>query len=417
VSGAIVNASSPTSHSPGGTVDCVLVANTRLPSQRAQALQVVQSASAFARAGCKTTLLHARRNESSPLPPGSDLFAYYGVGPGPRPELEAIACVDWIERTPRALQYLPARAQELTFSHNAARRVLAAHREALVVSRELECAHKLVAAGVRDVLLEIHRVPGGRTRRRWLVEAARGALGTIAISGGVRDDLLALGLAPESVRVEHDALEPARFAGAPDRARARAELGIAPDASLAVYTGGFLEWKGAEVLLAAARELPGVQFLLAGGMDGDHRHLRERHPELVALANVRLDGFQPPARIPIYLAAADLGVVPNRSQPALSARYTSPLKVFEAFATGLPLVASDLPALRELLEHGRDAWLVAPDDPLALAAGIRSLLGDPALRRSMAARLASRAAEHTWDARAARILEWARASRRSRAPG
>ena len=114
----------------------------------------------------------------------------------------------------------------------------------------------------------------------------------------------------------------------------------------------------------------------------------------------------PPTRVPLYLAAADLGVVPNRSKPAISARYTSPLKVFEAMATGLPLVASEVPSLRELLEDGRDALLVPPDDPGALAEGIARLAGDAALRERLGTSLSARAARHTWDARAARILDW-----------
>jgi glycosyltransferase involved in cell wall biosynthesis len=119
-----------------------------------------------------------------------------------------------------------------------------------------------------------------------------------------------------------------------------------------------------------------------------------------------VDGFQPPARVPLYLAAADLGVVPNRSRPAISARYTSPLKVFEALAAGLPLVASDLPSLREVLSDGEDAVLAAPDDEAALAQAIRRLLGDAELRAALAARGRARAAEHSWDARARRLLAW-----------
>jgi glycosyltransferase involved in cell wall biosynthesis len=128
------------------------------------------------------------------------------------------------------------------------------------------------------------------------------------------------------------------------------------------------------------------------------------------LGNVRVDGFQPPARVPLYLAAGDLGVVPNRSKPAISARYTSPLKVFEALAAGLPLVASDLPSLREILTHEGDALLVAPDDEAALAAGIARLAGDADLRARLADAGRARTAEHTWDARARRILAWMEAA-------
>lgn len=381
----------------------VLVANARMPSQRAQSLQVAQCAAAYQAAGAATTLLHAARAKTMALAPGVSLWGFYGIPEERASAVEAVPCIDWIDRVPRALQYAPARLQEQTFARGAARRILAGFQGARVLSREVETALCLRRAKREEVFLEIHRVPGGKLRRRWLLEAARGARGILAISGGVRADLLRLGVPEGQVRVEHDGFDPALFAGLPGRNEARAALGLKEGVPVVAYTGGLLAWKGADVLVEAARALPDVYFVVAGGMDGDVKRLRARAG---GLANVRLEGFQAPTRVPLYLAAADLGVVPNRAKPAISARYTSPLKVFEAMAAGLPLVASDVPSLRELLEDGRDALLVPPDDPGALAQGIARLAGDAALRARLGANLAARAAGHTWDARAQRILDW-----------
>jgi glycosyltransferase involved in cell wall biosynthesis len=381
----------------------VLLANARLPSQRAQSLQVVQASCAFARAGATTTLVHARRRKSPELPPGQDLFGYYSVPPGARAEVVSVDCVDWIDLAPRALQYGPARLQELTFARRAAEWVRKERPLARVLSREVEAARHLLRHGHPSVFLEIHRVPGGRMRRQWLLEAARGARGLVAISRGVREDLVALGIDGARIAVEHDAMEPARFAQVPSRDRARTELGIPASAPLVVYTGGLLEWKGVDVLLEAARKLPDVRFAIAGGMTADVERLRAA---AAGLANVRLDGFQPPERVGLYLAAADVLAAPNRSQPPISARYTSPLKVFEAMAVGRAIVASDLPSLREILTHDRDAWLVRPDDATALAEGLQRVLGDATLRDRLAATLRARAPAHTWDARARRLLQW-----------
>lgn len=383
--------------------ELVLVANARMPSQRAQSLQVAQVAAAFERAGARTTLLHARRVPTPDLPPGVDLFEHYAVPSGPRPRVEAVPCVDWIDRVPRRIQYLPARIQELTFARNAARRVRAGFEDAHVLSREAETGRALVSAGHPRTFIEVHRVPGGAARRRWLMEAAQGGRGVVAISAGVADDLVQLGVPSAAITVEHDGFEAARFDDLPARAEARELLEVDAGAVVAVYTGGLLAWKGVEVLIDAARDLPDVVVLIAGGMDAHVRALRAR---AAGLANVRLDGFQPPQIVASYLAAADMGIVPNRSSPAISARYTSPLKVFEAMAAGLPLVASDLPSLRELLTHGEDALMVAPDDPAALAAGIRLLADDPGLRAGMSERMRQRAPVHTWDARAHRLLDW-----------
>ncbi|MBL8859909.1 MAG: glycosyltransferase [Planctomycetes bacterium] len=381
---------------------CV-VANTRLPSQRAQALQVTQMSAAFQRAGARTTVLFAQRRRALELPLGVDVFEWYGVPPGPRPQLVPVPCTDWIERVPRMLQYVPARLQEQSFARNAARVIRREHSGARVLSREIETAARLVSGGAERVYLEIHRVPGGRLRRRALLGAADGVLGILAISNGVREDLEKLGIERAKISVEHDAFEAARFRELEPKQAARAALDLPRDVPLVVYTGGLLDWKGVDVLIAAAKTLPDVYFAIAGGMDADVARLRQRAGGLL---NVRLDGFQAPERVQLYLAAGDVGVVPNRSQPEISARYTSPLKVFEAMAAGLPLVVSDLPSLREILAPGEEAVFVAADDAGALARGIQELLADPSRRASMSQRLVARAPLHTWDARATRVLAW-----------
>jgi glycosyltransferase involved in cell wall biosynthesis len=286
---------------------------------------------------------------------------------------------------------------------SAAREVMRKHDGALVLSRELETARALVRKRRPGVFLEVHRVPGGKLRRKWLLQAAPRLAGIIAISGGVRGDLIALGVPAGSILVAHDGFEPTRFANLPDKRSARAQLDLDPERPLVVYTGGLLEWKGVELLVESARSLPEVQVVVAGGMAADVARIRRLG---AGIDNLRIDGFQAPERVGLYLAAADLGVVPNRSTPAISARYTSPLKVFEAMGVGLPLVASDLPSLREILSHDVDAWLVPADSAAELTRGIRVLLDDPERRARIGKALAARGPEFDWDARTRRMLEW-----------
>lgn len=250
-------------------VDLVLVANTRIPSQRAQSLQVVQMAAAFERAGAHVALFHAKRRPAIELPPGQDAWRWYGVELAEKPVLEPIPCVDWIDRVPRVLQYVPARLQEQSFGKNAARAVLTSHPVARVLTREVETAHLLAKKKRPNVFLELHRVPGGRLRRRALKASARACAGIVAISNGVKEDLVALGLDAQRIVVEHDGFEPERFAHLPTKAKARAELGLPASVPLVVYTGGLLEWKGVDLLVEAARRLPDAYVVIAGGMDAD----------------------------------------------------------------------------------------------------------------------------------------------------
>lgn len=381
-----------------------LVANARMPSQRAQSLQVAQAAASFARAGMETKLWYARRRDT-PLPVNAaELWDHYAVPAGTRPDAEAVPCIDMIDRVARALQFVPARIQELTFARNAARRIRKLPETDWVVTREVE-----VAAQLRRrprLALELHRVPGGRMRRRCLAQVIGSGTRLLAISGGVRDDLIAQGAAAQRIHVAHDGFEPSRFAALPTRAEACADLGLDPGLPVVVYTGGLMTWKGVEVLVDAARGMQHVQFVIAGGMDADVRALKVAAQ---GAPHVRIDGFQPPSRVSTYLAAADVGVVPNRSTPAISARYTSPLKVFEAMAVGLPLVVSDLPSLRDVLTSDQ-ARFVPAEDAAALAEALAELLGDADRRSAMSRALLAAAPDNTWDARAARILDFLEAA-------
>ena len=71
------------------------------------------------------------------------------------PQITAVPCLDWIDRVPRVLQYVPARLQEESFARAAAERVLRDHSGARVLSREAESARALLKKGHEDVFLEI----------------------------------------------------------------------------------------------------------------------------------------------------------------------------------------------------------------------------------------------------------------------
>jgi len=98
----------------------------------------------------------------------------------------------------------------------------------------------------------------------------------------------------------------------------------------------------------------------------------------------------------------DVLVLPN-TPGRVSAAYTSPLKLFEYMASGRPIVASDLPALREVLRPDGNAVLVEAGDAGALAAGLARVLADPALASRLAAQARADVRAYTWDSRAGRI--------------
>ena len=124
--------------------------------------------------------------------------------------------------------------------------------------------------------------------------------------------------------------------------------------------------------------------------------------QLNCASRITFTGLIPPADVAARLREADVVTLPN-PRSAISSEFTSPLKLFEYMASGRPIVASDLPSLREVLRHDENALLVEPGNPQALVAGIQRIKNDAALGPRLAARARTDVAQFTWARRAERL--------------
>ena len=118
---------------------------------------------------------------------------------------------------------------------------------------------------------------------------------------------------------------------------------------------------------------------------------------------VLFTGFLPPHELSEQRERADVFVIPLLDSTT-ARRFTSPLKLFEAMAAGRPIVASDLPSIREVLVHEENALLVPPGDARALASAIDRLLVDDSLSVRLAERAGKDVRAYSWDRRAENIL-------------
>lgn len=377
------------------------VASVRIPSERANAYQILVQCDALTAAGHHVTLVAPKRANSFTLP-DAEMATHYGLRTAPN--LERLFTIDWIDKVAPRFQRVPFLIQSATFAWSV-RRWLARHPADVVYTRD-QYSLALLARGGAPLIYEAHDLPQRPAARRELGRALRASLGVIAITRGLADDLVALGVERSRIEVLPDGFDPRRFATMPTRQAARERLGIDPAARVVVYAGQFFAWKGVDTLVDAAARAPALTVVLVGGRPDDRARIEAR-VRSVGATNVALHPPVEPARVPLYLAAADVIVIPNSAKEPISARYTSPLKLFEALAAGRAVVASDLPSLREVL-HGDNAVLVPPDDADALARGLERAASDVEGSRRRVARGSADVAVHTWDARAAAIAAHAR---------
>jgi glycosyltransferase involved in cell wall biosynthesis len=225
----------------------------------------------------------------------------------------------------------------------------------------------------------------------------------IAVSRGVAEHVARYPDLQAPPQVVPNGVDPARFP--PGLA---ATEPAAPGTFTVGFVGTLKPWHGVDVLVDAFARLhraaPSSRLLVVG--DGPERDNIEAQLHRNGLRDhVLLTGAVTLDRIPGLLASMDVAVAPYPDHPDF---YFSPLKVYEYMAAGLPVVASGVGQLTELIHHGRNGLLCEPGDPVSLAAALERLRLDPQFGRRLGAdarRTILR--QHTWDAVVGRVLELA----------
>lgn len=179
-----------------------------------------------------------------------------------------------------------------------------------------------------------------------------------------------------------------------DRRAARRDLGLGENDEVALFFGYVREYKGLDVLLEAwpsvAAGRPSARLVVAGDpvrLGTDRRRELEGWAERVGA--VHRFGYVPFGDVAGYFAAADVLAMPYRHISQSGVLYL-------ALALGVPVVATRVGALPEMLDDGESALLVAPEAPGELAEALARLLGDVALRRRLAEGGRRIARAHSW---------------------
>lgn len=184
----------------------------------------------------------------------------------------------------------------------------------------------------------------------------------------------------------------------------RAALGLDPATGIALYQGQLITERGIEQAMEAILDVPGAVLVLLGfgPMRTELEALSRRPPwegRVFVLPAV------PPDELLGWTASADISVMPIQPT-SLNHRYTTPQKLFESLAAGVPIVASDLPGMADVIRDAGAGVLVDPRSPASIAAGLRSLLdASPSERAALRERVLGAAHErYNWEAQEDTLL-------------
>jgi glycosyltransferase involved in cell wall biosynthesis len=223
----------------------------------------------------------------------------------------------------------------------------------------------------------------------------------IAVSNATKNYVLSLGAKPKNVVVLHNGVDLVKFSMQPKkRGEMRRKLGIPQDAVVALTVRRLVYKNGVDTLIETAniavKKNPKIVFL-AVGKGPDMNNVKTRIEQLGIEKNFRLTGFVSDDDLPFYYNAADFFVLPSKSGEGL------PLVALEAMACGLPLVATDVGGISEVMLDGYGK-LVPPNQPQLLARAVLEFAGvDFSSRRSELRAFVEE--RFSWDANVERLAQ------------
>lgn len=373
------------------------ISPSSLPSLSANSVHVVMQANALA--GCvKELTLYACRTLKDPNELLAAVFKQYGI------DAKRIRFVTIHSKSGRGIN--------IRIALLAIRRLLAGARADLIISRNLYAAYLIGVVARRSLIFETHDVETGI--RGFIQKSILRCpwVRIVCISRQLLKALSEIHGAPSGPsQVLHDSAPAGMIPVPAERRRAMLEDMVhkirRETRCVCGYFGHLYPGRGIEVIEAMANKRPDLFFLVVGGRveDVNARRKKSTAANLIFLGHV-------PHHLALQLEkCVDILLMPYQKSVSVgvagrdTARWMSPMKMFEYMATGVPIISSDLPVLREVLRDGENALLVPADDPDAWISSIDRLSHDVELAKRIArAAYTEYLAYYTWERRAQALI-------------
>lgn len=369
------------------------IANARIPTEKAYGINIIKMCQALAMVGAELTLVIPQRKNAIK----QDVFSYYGVEKNFI--VEYVPIVDFV-----AKGFLGYWISQLFFSLKLLFKKI--DKGIPILTRD-EWSGWLLAKFGYQVFYDMHGFP---VTWQWLWKLSMKSMRGIFCTNQWKIEQCnrRFGIPREKLVLARNGFDEQSFAVELTKKEAREKTGLPVDKRIVIYTGHLYDWKGAEILAEAAKTLPDILFVFVGGSKTEVNDFSSRYRQN---NNILFLGQKSHKDIPLYLWSADVLVLPNsvKSENPRFTGYsvfdTSPIKMFEYMASGRPIIASDLPAIREVLSE-KNAILVASDSPDLLAETIKDFLAHQEKFDSLAKQGLVDVVEFTWKKRAEKILEF-----------
>ncbi len=293
----------------------------------------------------------------------------------------------------------------------ALRKYFSEHTYDLIYVRSPAVLSTLVRTGI-PVVLELHTLPK-RNKKRFVHYCTR-CTKIVCLTKPMKQELVSLGVDSKKILVEGDAVDLERFTKIPSLKKAKHHFNLPDDQKVIGYIGSFVTMdkieKGVPLIIDALSVMRKKGEPVHGFFVGGPEEWAERYRKIALGKGLTDHDFTfhdmvQSKLVPDAIAACDVCVYPApEPKKAFFKRDTSPLKLYEYFATGRAVVCADIPPL-----HGHItkevAQMVHPGSASSLVGGIREVLKNKAGSKKRIEKAKKLVSDHTWKKRMQRIVK------------
>lgn len=369
----------------------IYIANIRIPTEKAHGFQISKTCEKFSEQGFDVKLwVPSRKNFIK-----EDIFDYYGIKRVFF--VEKISCFDFISLD-KYFGSLAFYIQSLTFALKIFLKKVSP--KDLIYTRDFLIAILLSWKG-KNIIYNAHNWSPKRgiflklflNKKTKIVCNSKGTeneftkrdfINTISVPNGV--DLEKFEKITET------------------QGQIRKKLNLPLNKKIALYLGHLYMWKGFDVVVESAKKEKNVLFVAVGGTKNDI----DKYNKIIKKENINnlfLVGHKKQEETPYYLKSADVLLLPNVAILEESEKFTSPIKLFEYMASDKPIVASDLPSIREILDEN-NSILVEAGSSESLLLGIIKVLEYNDVAKKISFKAKEDVKKYTWDEYAKKILNF-----------
>jgi len=377
----------------------VYITNARLPTEKAHGVQILKMIKAFSGLGNQTVLVHPKRHQRE-ISHKTDVFDFYQMEKVF--QVKSLKFIDPYIFRPFMPKFLYRFFSFIIdfiwgiFSINYTKK----YSPDFLIFRDNTPFSLFFSyfSGIPSVI-EFHDMPPLISKRIFKFTLKRAKkIKCFSVTKKLSLDLENyFGLDGGSIKVLQDAVDLEDYIGKP-------KIKSSSDMPILTYCGSLSHEKGVDLLLETATNLEGFQIIIVGGLGAEVKIYSEKAKKM-NIDNIRFIGQVLPSEVPNYLNSSDILLLPSSAKSKKSREYTSAMKLFEYLASGIPIIASNIPSNTEILTGDKNCILFNPDDSDSLVREIKKLWQNYDLREKISHNSIELSKEFTWESRCKVIID------------